>query len=227
MIELRNVSFRYPNGVLALNDVNLSLGNGVTAVLGPNAAGKTTLLKVLGLIYKPFKGEVIVNGVNFWRLKHENERLRIRREIVYVHEKPLLIKGNVVSNLMYGLLIRGFSKDNAFNTVMAVLRKLGLDYLAFKKSKELSAGEAQLISIIRAIVLNPRYLLIDEPTANLDADKRKLIIKLIKNQLSRGSKVIIATHDNLLADKLANNIVLMEGGKVVSIGGRELLSKLI
>ena len=227
MIELRDVSFKYPTGVLALNDVNLRLGSSVTAVLGPNAAGKTTLLKVLGLIYKPFKGDVIVNGINFWELRNEDERLRIKREVVYVHEKPLLMKGNVINNLMYGLLIRGIPKDKAFTKVMEFLKRLELDYLAFKKSKELSAGEAQLISIVRAMVLNPKYLLLDEPTANLDARKRRLMINLIKDQVLKGSKVIIATHDNLLAERLADNIVLMEGGRVVEVGGKEILSKLI
>jgi len=227
MIELRGVSFRYPTGVLALNEVSLRIDSNVTVVLGPNASGKTTLLKVLGLIYRPFKGDVVVDGVNFWGLRDEDVRLRIRREVIYVHEKPLLMRGSVADNLMYGLLIREVPKDKAFANVVEFLKRLGLNHILHKKPRELSAGEAQLVSIVRAAVLNPKYLLLDEPTANLDSSKRRLVLNLIREFTSGGSKVVIATHDSLLAEKLADSVVLMEGGKAVEVGGREVLNKLV
>ena len=217
MIKVRNLWFRYPNGTVALKDITLTIDDGITAIVGPNGSGKTTLLKILGLLYKPTKGVVEVDGVNYWELS-KGLRESFRRRIVYVHEKPILIKGSVIDNVIYGLLIRGYERDEAIDKAMHVLKKLGIEYLVSKRTKELSAGEAQAVALARAIVLKPKYLLLDEPTANLDLSKRKALMKLLKELSDEGLNIVVATHDQLLAAKLAKYVVVLEEGRLVSYG---------
>ncbi|RLG85853.1 MAG: ABC transporter ATP-binding protein [Thermoprotei archaeon] len=217
MIKVRNLWFRYPNGTVALKDITLTIDDGITAIVGPNGSGKTTLLKILGLLYKPTKGVVEVDGVNYWELS-KGLRESFRRRIVYVHEKPILIKGSVIDNVIYGLLIRGYERDEAIDKAMHVLKKLGIEYLVSKRTKELSAGEAQAVALARAIVLKPKYLLLDEPTANLDLSKRKALMKLLKELSDEGLNIVIATHDQLLAAKLAKYVVVLEEGRLMSYG---------
>jgi len=217
VIKVRNLWFRYPNGTVALKDITLTIDDGITAIVGPNGSGKTTLLKILGLLYKPTKGVVEVDGVNYWELS-KGLRESFRRRIVYVHEKPILIKGSVIDNVIYGLLIRGYERDEAIDKAMHVLKKLGIEYLVSKRTKELSAGEAQAVALARAIVLKPKYLLLDEPTANLDLSKRKALMKLLKELSDEGLNIVIATHDQLLAAKLAKYVVVLEEGRLMSYG---------
>ena len=217
MIEVKNLWFRYPNGTVALKDITLTINDGVTAVVGPNASGKTTLLKVLGLLYRPTKGDVKVDGVNYWELS-KGLRESFRRGIVYVHEKPILIRGTVIDNVIYGLLIRGYERDEAIDKAIHVLRELGIEYLVSKRTKELSAGEAQAVALARAIVLKPKYLLLDEPTANLDLSKRRALMRLLKELSDEGLNIVVATHDQLLAAKLAKYVVVLEEGRLVSYG---------
>ncbi|HDD26681.1 MAG TPA: energy-coupling factor ABC transporter ATP-binding protein [Acidilobales archaeon] len=217
MIEVKNLWFRYPNGTVALKDITLTINDGVTAVVGPNASGKTTLLKVLGLLYRPTKGDVKVDGVNYWELS-KGLRESFRRRIVYVHEKPILIRGTVIDNVIYGLLIRGYERDEAIDKAIHVLRELGIEYLVSKRTKELSAGEAQAVALARAIVLKPKYLLLDEPTANLDLSKRRALMRLLKELSDEGLNIVVATHDQLLAAKLAKYVVVLEEGRLVSYG---------
>jgi len=217
VIEVKNLWFRYPNGTVALKDITLTINDGVTAVVGPNASGKTTLLKVLGLLYRPTKGDVKVDGVNYWELS-KGLRESFRRRIVYVHEKPILIRGTVIDNVIYGLLIRGYERDEAIDKAIHVLRELGIEYLVSKRTKELSAGEAQAVALARAIVLKPKYLLLDEPTANLDLSKRRALMRLLKELSDEGLNIVVATHDQLLAAKLAKYVVVLEEGRLVSYG---------
>jgi len=217
VIEVKNLWFRYPNGTVALKDITLTINDGVTAVVGPNASGKTTLLKVLGLLYRPTKGDVKVDGVNYWELS-KGLRESFRRRIVYVHEKPILIRGTVIDNVIYGLLIRGYERDEAIDKAIHVLRELGIEYLVSKRTKELSAGEAHAVALARAIVLKPKYLLLDEPTANLDISKRRALMRLLKELSDEGLNIVVATHDQLLAAKLAKYVVVLEEGRLVSYG---------
>lgn len=216
MIEIRNLWFRYPNGTLALKNLSVVINKGITAVLGPNGSGKTTLLKILGLLYKPTKGIVKIDNINYWSLK--NNRIIFRRKVVYVHEKPILIRGTVLDNLMYGLLIRGYSKEEAINRSLKILEELNIKHLATKKSKDLSAGEAQIVSIARALVLKPKYLLLDEPTANLDLSKKRNLIRFLNSLSQNNTYIILATHDHFTALKLANYALLLEEGKLIKYG---------
>ena len=222
MIELKNVTYRYPNGILAIRNVTVSVNSKISVLIGPNGSGKTTLLKIMGCIYRPQSGEVLVNGKDYWQLSKQ-EQLRIRRRIVYVHEKPTLFRGTVLENLMFPLLIRGYSEKEAKNRAEKILYALEIEDLRNRRRKELSAGEIQLVAFARAIIVNPEYLLLDEPTNSLDLEKRKIVEDYIKRLVQKNTKVIIASHDRLLAVSLAERIIILENGELRGITTPEYL----
>ena len=222
MIVLKNVTYKYPNGIVAVKNFSAKIDSSITILLGPNGAGKTTLLKIMGLIYKPHRGEVIIDGKNFWLLD-EKERLSIRRRVVYVHEKPKLFRGRVLDNVAFPLLIRGYNKEDAKRRALKVLKELKIEHLSNRTRKELSAGEIQLVAFARAVAVNPKYLLLDEPTTSLDLEKRRILINYIKRLSKNGTKVIISTHDRLIALSLAKKVIIIEAGKLKKYVGPEYI----
>ncbi|MHC1627461.1 MAG: energy-coupling factor ABC transporter ATP-binding protein [Candidatus Nezhaarchaeales archaeon] len=226
MIELRNVWFSYFEDEYVLRDVNLSFEKGITIIMGPNGSGKTTLLKVASLIYKATKGQVTVDGIDYWSLS-EGEKLKIRRRIVYVHEKPVLLRGSALENVAYGLSIRGVKETGAKEKALEVMSKLGIAHLANRRGvNKLSAGEKQLIAIARALVLNPDYMFLDEPLAHLHLTKRKNIVELLEKLKSK-TTIVISSHDPIPLLAIADRIVILEEGKITRIGSpKELLEEL-
>jgi len=194
VIDLRDIWFRYPDSPRwVLRGVNLRIPRGSTvAIRGPNASGKTTLLKVAALLYKPVKGFALVDGVDPWG---SGRVVEFRRRIVYVHDKPVLLRrASVLENAALGLIIRRMSREEAFRRVREILKSLEADYLIEKKVDELSAGEKQLISIIRAIAVEPEFLLLDEPFTNLDEKRGRSIVCLLNEFKRRGAGIVIASH---------------------------------
>ncbi|GAB6147505.1 energy-coupling factor ABC transporter ATP-binding protein [Stetteria hydrogenophila] len=212
MIRLEGVWFRYPRSGWVLRGVSLELpGRGATVILGPNGSGKTTLLKVAGLIYKPARGRVEAWGVDAWS-GDGRARAEARRRVVYVHEKPIMLKGSVLDNIAYGLRLRGIPRDEALERARRAASLLGIEGLLDKPAKRLSAGQGQLVAIARALAVEPGILLLDEPTANLDWRARRRVIELLEDLKGRIG-VVIATHDHHLAGKLADRLIIVEEGK--------------
>lgn len=216
MIKLRNIWFKYPRGSEVLKGVSMDVNEDIVIVMGPNGAGKTTLLKILACLYKPNKGEVIVNGINYWK-SNSRDKLRVRRSIVYLHEKPVLFRGKVIDNVMYPLLIRGYSREEAEEEALKQLDLLGIRHLANRDRKQLSAGEAQMVAFARAISTNAQYIILDEPTSALDSERRKNLEEVLIRLRRDGRKIIIATHDRLFAVKLDAKIIEISDGQVRNI----------
>lgn len=202
-LELIKVWFRYPNSDDYLfKELSITFSRSEIAIItGPNGSGKTTLLKIAGLIYKPNKGVVNVFGKDFWKT-NRHEKISIRRKIVYVHEKPILLKGTVAYNIAYGLILRGLNKKDAYSIVEDFASKYGLSYLLRKKATQLSTGEAQIVSLLRAMVLKPCYLLLDEPLSNLDIEKKQIILNIISDLRKEGTGIVITTHDTGIIELL-------------------------
>jgi len=211
VITLRDVWYKYGE-VIGIREVNVEFDTGINFVIGPNGSGKTTLLKVASTIYKPYRGKIMIDNKDPW----ENQELRktLRRNIVYVHENPILLRGTVLDNLMLPLIYRGLDEDDAKREALEILDVFGLRHLADKKRGKLSAGQKQMVSLLRSFVLKPKYLLLDEPTNSLDLDNRKKVIHYIINNM-REATVIIATHDLLLPLELKGRIFRMNEGSVV------------
>ncbi len=216
IMELRNITFSYNGRNPVFKNVNMRLeGNGVHFVVGPNGAGKTTLLKIIGLLYRPTGGELRLWNENPW--KDGDLLTRLRRKIVYVHEKPILLRGNVLQNLLYPLTkIRGIDEKEALSRVKKISDYMGINDLLQRDVRSLSAGQAHLIAVARAVSLNPDILLLDEPFSHLDTEKKKLLAAMIREE---GSKklVIIATHDTYLASKIGDRFIILENGRVETL----------
>ncbi|WP_244403899.1 energy-coupling factor ABC transporter ATP-binding protein [Pyrolobus fumarii] len=217
---LRDVWYRYPGSKnWVLRGVNLEVHEEqVIGVVGPNGAGKTTLLKVAGLLYRPLRGRVLIDRVDYWSAERQ-VKLAARRLVAYVHPEPVLVRGSVLDNLVLSLVMRGVKKQEAILRVKMLAEKLGIRNLLYRKASSLSSGEAQLISILRAIIASPRYLLLDEPTSHLDSSKKALLADILAELVKYGSSVVIATHDTGFLSKLGARIVEIVDGRIVGSGG--------
>ncbi len=221
-IKLVNVWYKYPPNKIALRNVSLNLEDKTVIIVGPNASGKTTLLKLISLIYKPWKGRILVDHKDYWELDRK-EQLSVRRKIVYVHEKPIFVRGTILDNILLGYKIRGIniSKMDLTKKVSELLEIFNLNNILNLKPRMLSAGQLQLLSIIRALVLEPELLILDEPTANLDYEKRKILLEYIEEYINKSikRKVIIATHDLFIPLLLENSyLIVLSDGEIVDKG---------
>jgi len=221
MIEADNVWYSYSERAI-LKGASLSIGNGITVLVGPNGAGKTTLLKVMAGIYRPDSGRIFIDGEDLWACP-PSHRIELRRKVVYVHEKPIILRGSVFFNVCYGLMLRNLDRKEVQKKALEVMEKLGIKALAWKNARELSACQAQLMVLARALAVKPKYLLLDEPLANLDKKNRELVLRLLEELKDRGVGIAVATHDRLLALRIANKIALIEEGCIVVEGPPEKL----
>lgn len=212
-IELKNVWFRYGNSKQwIIKNISTTIRSGeIVYVIGKNGSGKTTFMKIAALIYRPIQGIVLANGVNFW-LMNEELKCNIRKRVVYVHEKPILLNGTVMDNVIYGLTIRGISKDKAIEIASRYLQQVGIKDIAYTHTSKLSLGQAQLVSIVRALVIEPDILLLDEPLANIDNEKKEMLIDLLMDLNRKGMGIVISSHDENLGKLQINRILVIENG---------------
>ena len=216
-IKLRGVWYRYVGGNdWVLKNISLTIEpKEVVVITGHNGSGKTTLLKITSLIYRPVKGEVLVDSNDFWSLE-EDEKLMIRRKVVYVHEKPILLKDTVLGNVAYGLRIRGVGNDELLRRCKEVLEELGIWRLKDFNAYKLSVGQTQLVAIARALVLNPEVLLLDEPYAHLDMRKKEVLTRVLSRRCREGMTLVIATHQRIDNTELSiGKEITLENGEVL------------
>jgi len=190
-IALKGIWHSYDNQVHVLKSINLEFKEpGIYAILGPNGAGKTTLLKVVSLILRPSQGFVLINGSDFWGL-HRERREEIRKRVAYVHDKPILLRGSVRDNISIGMRIRGEVDESLIDYYV---KRYSLLEVQRKSVHRLSAGQAKVVSIIRALVLKPQVLALDEPFAFLDDVRARILVEDLVNITSDGGMILIATH---------------------------------
>lgn len=213
--ELLNLTKTFGN-TTALDNVNLEIREGeILALLGPNGSGKTTLLKILAFIEKPTKGEVYFGGVEVT----DKNREQVRMESTMVFQKTVLFSTSVYNNVAYGLRIRGTPKTKIDEEAGKALNLVKLEGFEKRQARKLSGGEQQRVTLARALVLNPRLLLLDEPTANLDP-KNGFIIEEALTMVNRelGTTVVMATHNMFQAKKLPQRVALITEGQIGEIG---------
>ena len=213
MIELHNITHSYGSKPV-LRGITAEIGEGLTYVTGPNGAGKTTLLKIVSCIYKPTGGRIKVDGVDVWNVE-ERSAIEIRRRIIYVHENPVALRGTVLDNLLYGFRIRGLDNEEAIRErINPVAEMLGIKSLYHVKANTLSAGQLHKVALARALSLNPKYLVLDEPFAHLDEEGVRKLRKLLNATLAeeRDKAVIIATHfGELMREDNARILKIVDG----------------
>lgn len=216
LIELKNVHKRYSNGVMALCDVSLGISKGeFVFVIGASGSGKSTLIKLLYRQEKPTRGDVYVGGVNVARLRNRKVyKLRRKLGIVFQDYK-LLPKMNVYENVAFALDVYGLKSSEIRKRTLKAIEQVGLKDKLRSYPDQLSGGEQQRVSIARAIVNNPKVLICDEPTGNLDPDTSMEIMKVIESiNEDMGTTVIMATHDKDIVNKLKKRVIVVDNGMI-------------
>ena len=197
----------------ALNDISFEVDKGDFVVLsGASGAGKTTLLRLLYADERVSDGEIEVAGFDVTRLRRRDVPL-LRRSLGIVFQDAKLLSGRTVfENIAFVLRVLGAPRRDITPRAFQALKAVGLSSRAQAYPAQLSQGEAQRAALARAIVRSPALLLADEPTGNLDEEMAGEILGLIKDIWSRGTTVLLATHQSRLADQLKRRTVKLEGG---------------
>lgn len=206
-----------PRGTFRVFDgIQFELEQGeFVAIMGVSGVGKTTLLNLLGALDRPSAGKVFLEGEDIF-LKTEKELAEIRnKKIGFVFQfYHLLPEFTTLENVSFPLLIRGVEKKEAFERAIQVLEEVSLKDKADMRPAQLSGGEQQRVAVARALVNEPKLLLADEPTGNLDWKTGELILKLILDlHQKRGLSSIVVTHNEKIAP-YCHKLYLMEGGKL-------------
>ncbi len=217
MITFDRVSKRYAGGGDALRELSLTVDAGELVFLtGHSGAGKSTVLKLIGLIERPTRGQVFMEGRNVGRLR-DREVPAYRRQIGMVfQDHKLLMDRPVFDNVALPLVIAGFGNRERGRRVRAALEQVGLLNKERASPAALSAGEQQRVGIARAIVTRPKVLIADEPTGNLDPELSLEIMRLFRRLNEVGVTMVIATHDHELIDVVGGRRLELQGGVLVA-----------
>jgi cell division transport system ATP-binding protein len=216
MIQLHNVFMSYQRDASALEGVTVSVPKGDFVFLtGPSGAGKSTLLKLLYGALVPTRGQVIVDGQNVTTLAR-SQIPYLRRSIGIVFQDfKLLHNRTVLENVAITLEVLGWGKKDIGKKAYHILKQVGLEHKLNSFPVRLSGGEQQRVALARALVNDPKILLADEPTGNLDEDNKEQILGIFKEANVRGTTVVVATHDRRLIDGCHKRQIVLEKGKVV------------
>jgi cell division transport system ATP-binding protein len=216
MIQLHNVFMSYQSDAAALNGINLRIPRGEFAFLtGVSGAGKSTLLKLLYVDLVPSRGQVLIDGQNVNRLSRRQVPY-LRRSIGIVFQDfKLLNNRTVFENVAITLDVLGWSKKDIGKKVFHILKQVGLEHKINSTPIRLSGGEQQRVALARALVNDPKILLADEPTGNLDEENKEHILDIFREANIRGTTVLVATHDRRLIEHCHRRTVVLEKGQIV------------
>ncbi|HRJ53181.1 MAG TPA: cell division ATP-binding protein FtsE [Candidatus Thiothrix moscowensis] len=211
MIEFKQVSKKYPTGQLALYNINLTLEAGeMVFITGHSGAGKSTLLKLVALLERPSRGEVLVGGRSLNKLG-KSQIPNYRRRIGFIFQDPhLLYDRSVFDNIALPLRISGMGQNEIRRRVQAALDKVGLSGREKTFPLMLSAGEKQRVGIARAMVNKPTIILADEPTGNLDPELAQDIMYTFAQFNELGATVMIASHDHTLVERMKKRTIVLQ-----------------
>ncbi len=221
LIQLENVTKRYPLAegeyYQALNGISLSVHEGeFVAIMGPSGSGKSTMMHIIGVLDAPSTGKYLLMGKDV--VNYTNDQLaEIRnREIGFVFQSfNLLTRTTVLKNVERPMIYAGISQLERTKRAMRALHLVQIQDKAHNLSNQISGGQIQRVAIARAIVMNPKIILADEPTGNLDSKTSQEIMKYFERLNSEGKTIIIITHEENIAS-FAKRIIKIVDGKIIS-----------
>ena len=221
VIETKNLKKIYSQGeikVNALNDVSINFKQGeFTAIVGPSGSGKTTFLNTIGGLDKPTSGNVMINNLDITKLR-ANKLIDFRlKNIGFVFQSYNLIPVlTAKENIEFIMLMQGYSKAKRNERALGLLDAVGLSDESKRRPGQLSGGQQQRVAVARALASKPKFILADEPTANLDSTSTKNLLDIMYD-LNRKEKMtfIFSTHDQRVIDR-AKIVITLEDGKILS-----------
>ena len=219
LIDLRDVSKLYGFGdatTLALDEVNLTIEkNEFVAVMGPSGSGKSTLMNVIGLLDRPTHGTYSLNGRAVAKLS-PNQRAKIRRDTIgFIFQSyNLLTRLTVLENVALPLAYKGVSLTRRLKLASNMLERVGLQDREYYLPWQLSGGQVQCVAIARALVNNPKLIIADEPTGNLDSAGSRLVMELLGEVHKTGNTILFVTHNPELT-RYSSRVVYMRDGSIM------------
>ncbi len=216
--KLQNISKSYSGtAVLKIDDLAIHAGE-ILGLVGPSGAGKSTLLRLLNFVETTDTGKITFLDSDYD--KNHLPALEVRRKVTTVFQRPYLMTTSVMQNIVYPLKIRNRKTDQS--AVTEIMDKLGLSTLKNQRADKLSGGEAQRVSLARALVFQPEVLLLDEPTSNLDPANVKIIEDMIADYSeSIGATIVMVTHNVFQAKRLAARVGLLYKGELAEVSDKE------
>ena len=202
--------------VEALRGINLKVEKGdFVAILGPSGSGKSTLLNLIGALDKPTSGTLLIDGVNVSKLS-DNQLADLRLKVGFVFQFfNLISRYAAIDNVELSMSIAGKNREDRKKRSIELLETVGLKDRMKHKPAELSGGQQQRVAIARALANNPSFLLLDEPTGNIDSKTAQEVMDIIRSLNAKGVTIIMVTHDQTLA-KEAKRTLQMLDGKIIS-----------
>ncbi|MDD6264701.1 MAG: cell division ATP-binding protein FtsE [Clostridia bacterium] len=222
MIEFRNVCKKYPNGTLALDNVNLTIGDGeFVFIVGQSGAGKSTMLKTLFREERVSSGEIIVDNMNLSKLPNRKIPYYRRKLGIVFQDFRLFSDKTVYENVAFAMQVIGESNQSIRRRVPTILSIVGLQDKVNSFPNELSGGEQQRVALARALANNPSIIIADEPTGNVDPKMSLDIMNLLIKIHKRGKTVIVVTHEKAFVDYFQQRVITIGDGKVIDdrVGG--------
>ena len=219
MVRMTNICKAYENGTKALRGVNATIDDGEFVFLvGPSGSGKSTIIKILTGEIAPTLGDISINGYDLNSIKPSQMPFLRRTLGVVFQDFRLIDKKNVYDNVAFAMRAVGASSKDIKRRVPYVLELVGLDTKTRRKPSELSGGEQQRVAVARALVNNPRLIIADEPTGNLDPSRSLEIMMLLERINKLGTTVLVVTHEKELVNRFSKRVIAIEGGRVISDG---------
>ncbi len=217
MIKFKNVTKLYPPNVVGVEDINLNIESGeFVSIVGQSGTGKSTLAKLLFAEERPTKGTVEIGGWNITQIRDREVPILRRQMGVVFQDYKLLEKKTVYENVAFALQVAGVMPHRIREIVPVVLNIVNLNEMFERYPYQLSGGEQQRVAIARSLVHQPKVLIADEPTGNLDTLNSREIVDLLTRINAFGTTVVLVTHDREIVNRLKKRVIVLEGGKIAS-----------
>ena len=216
MLEMRHAGKVYPGGAVALEDINVHISPGEFVFLvGPSGAGKSTFIRLISREIEPTSGQILVDGVDVMKLKRGDIPYLRRQLGIVFQDFRLLNDRTAYENVAFAMQVIEAPSHKIRQRVNEVLDLVGLKGRGNDYPGEMSGGEQQRVAIARAIVNDPLLVIADEPTGNLDPETSKEIMEIFSEINSRGTTIIMATHDKTMVDYMQKRVIALENGRLV------------
>lgn len=216
MLEMRHAGKVYPGGAVALEDINVHIKPGEFVFLvGPSGAGKSTFIRLISREIEPTSGQILVDGVDVMKLKRGDIPYLRRQLGIVFQDFRLLNDRTAYENVAFAMQVIEAPSHKIRQRVDEVLELVGLKGRGDNYPGEMSGGEQQRVAIARAIVNDPLLVIADEPTGNLDPETSKEIMEIFTQINSRGTTILMATHDKTMVDYMQKRVIALENGRLV------------